>query len=297
MIENFREKVEETIDLLPPMPSIVGELLSVLHSDDADFKVIGRIISKDPSMAMNVLKIANSAFFGLTHKVTELDQAVRMLGTNEIISLCISCGAARTLVAPRGVQTMDLNRFWRHSVATGVIAKIISKKLKAGHGDNLYLAGLTHDVGAVVLDRFKHDVYQEILELTHTENISVLEAEQRIMGASHDVVGSWLMQKWQLPEVFVEVASYHHSVTRASPKHLVAVALISLADLLARLTMRGLDGNMDGVIVTDTDAFKVLEKKYPPMAHLDVVKLVWDLDGAQPEIDEMEGILKSSLPS
>jgi HD-like signal output (HDOD) protein len=297
VIENFREKVEQTIDLLPPMPSSVGELLAVLNSDDADLRAIGRIISKDPSMTMNVLKIANSAFFGLTNKVTSLDQAIRMLGTNEMASLCISCGAARSLVAPRGVRTMDLNRFWRHSVATGVIAKIVCKKLKAGHGENLYLAGLTHDVGAVVLDRFKHDVYQEILELTHKENITILEAEQRIMGASHDVVGSWLMQKWQLPEVFVEVATFHHSVTQASPKYIVSVALISLADLLARLTLHGLDGNMDGVIITDTDAFKVLQKKYPSMAHLDVVKLVWDLDSAQPEIDEMEHILKSSLPS
>jgi HD-like signal output (HDOD) protein len=297
VIENFREKVEQTIDLLPPMPSIVGQLLSALKGDDADFRVIGRIISKDPSMAMNVLKIANSALFGLAQKVTSLDQAVMMLGTNEMVSLCISCGAVRSLAAPQGVRTMDLERFWRHSVATGVIAKIICRQLKASRGDDLYLAGLTHDVGAVVLDRFKHDVYQEVLDLTHRENISVLEAEQRIMGASHDAAGSWLMQKWQLPEVFVEVAAYHHAVTRASQKHMVAVALISLADLLARLTLHGFDGNMDGVVVTDTDAFKVLRKKYPPMAHLDVVKLVWDLHSAQPEIDEMEGILKGSLPS
>jgi HD-like signal output (HDOD) protein len=163
--------------------------------------------------------------------------------------------------------------------------------LGVGRWDSLYLAGLIHDVGAVVLDRFKHDVYSEILDLTRAENISIGEAEERIMGASHDTVGGWLMEKWKLPEAFVQVARFHHTVLPASDKYRTVVAIISLADLFARLTQHGFDGNMNGVIVAETPAFKVLLKKNPALKDLDVVKLVWDLDAANEEIDEMEKLL------
>jgi HD-like signal output (HDOD) protein len=292
VIDNFREKVEETINLLPPMQAVAKDLIKALNDDDVDLRALGRIIAKDPSMALNVLKIANSALFGLPCKVTSIEQAVTMLGMNEITSLCVSCSALHSLLPPPGVTTMDLERFWRHSVATGVIAKIICKKLKAGRDDSLYLAGLTHDVGIVVLDRFHHDLYAEILDLTGRENISVIEAEQRIMGASHDVVGAWLMEKWTLPPVFVEVARYHHAVREAGKAHMQEVAVISLADIFARLTLQGVDDDMSGVIISDTEAFKVLEEKNPALADVDIVKLVWDLDDAKAEIEEMKRILK-----
>lgn len=291
MIDDFRKKVEETINFLPPLPAVMSDLIAALHSEDTDFRTLGRIISKDPSMTLDVLKIANSAFYGLQTKVTSIEQAVRMLGTSEIASLCISCSTSQSLKPPKGVETVDLKRFWRHSVATGVIAKIVCPMLKIGRWDNLYLAGLIHDVGAVVLDRFKHDVYKEILDLTRKENIPITEAEERIMGASHDIVGGWLMEKWKLPEVFVQVARYHHSVLSASDQYRIIVAIISLADIFARLTQHGFDGNMDGVIVSEAPAFKVLEQKNPKLNDMDVVKLVWDLDSANKEIAEMEKLL------
>jgi putative nucleotidyltransferase with HDIG domain len=293
VIENFREKVEQTINLLPPMPSSMIELIETLNNDDADLKTLGKIISKDPSMAMNVLKIANSAFYGLPTKVTTIDHAVRMLGTDEITSLCISCSASRSLKAPKGVATFDLEQFWRHSVATGVIAKILCKRLNLGRLDSLYLAGLFHDVGKVVLDRFKHDVYSEIVELTYKENISILEAEKVVMGASHEAAGEWLMEKWRLPQLYGDVARHHHSVGEASDKSDITVAAISAADQLARLKGFGFGGDMNGVDFAESEAFKVLKKRNHDIFDIDVVKLVWDLDDSTDEIQEMDRIANS----
>jgi len=184
-----------------------------------------------------------------------------------------------------------MKEFWRHSVATGVIGKILCNKLNVGRLDSLYLAGLVHDVGKVVLDRFVHDVYRQIIDLTYKENISVIEAETIIMGASHDVVGGWLMEKWRLPAVFSEVAKYHHTVNDAPEKNVVVVALINMADQLARLKGYGFGGDRNGVDFSITESFKVLEKKNRDIANLDVFKLVWDLDGAHEEIEEMERIV------
>ncbi len=291
MVENLRGKIEETISFLPPLPSIMTDLIAALNSDETDFRTLGKIISRDPAMTLDVLKIANSVFYGLQNKVTSVEQAVRMLGVGEITSLCISCGASGSLKAPKGVETLNMKRFWGHSVATGVIAKILCAKFKLGRWDSLYLSGLIHDVGVVILDRFKHDVYEEILDLTGKENISVLEAEQRIIGASHDAVGGWLIAKWKLPQVFVEAASYHHTVTPASERCRTPVAIVSLANILARLSQHSFDGNMGGVIVSETEAFKVLEQKNPSLKDVDLVKLIWDLDNVNEEIDQMQKLL------
>jgi HD-like signal output (HDOD) protein len=291
VIENFRQKVEETISFLPPLPTVVAELMAVLSGDDYNPNTVGKIVSKDPSMAMNVLKIANSAFFGLPQQVTTVEHAVRMLGSREITYLCLSCGASRSLRPPKGVETVDLQRFWRHSVATGTIAKILAQKFVLGRWDNLYLAGLIHDVGAVVLDRFRHDVYAEVLDLTQKENVSALEAEERIMGASHDVVGGWLMEKWQLSNAFVEAASCHHHIDMASEENRTLVAVVALANALARLTMHGFDGNMSGEFVQDSEAFRVLAEINPALNELDIVKLVWDLDSTNKEIEEIESMI------
>jgi HD-like signal output (HDOD) protein len=292
VIENLREKVEETINLLPPLPSITAELVSALNSDNVNFVSLAKIVSRDPSMAMNVLKIANSAFYGLPRQVTDIEQAIRMLGTTEIGSLCISCGTSQVLKPPKGIETVDLQRFWGHSVATGVIAKVLATKLNLGRWDNLYLAGLLHDVGAIVLDRFKHNLYEEILDLTKQENIPMLEAEERIMGASHDTVGGWLMKKWKFSEVLVEVASFHHHVEKASQPNRMVVAIVSLADVLARLTQHGFDNNMNGEYIQDTEAFKVIVKRNPKAADIDIVKFVWDLDEVNKEIEDMEALVQ-----
>lgn len=291
MTDSFRQKVEETINFLPPLPTVVSELMAALDGDSFNIASIGKIISRDPSMAMNVLKIANSAFYGLPQRVTTVDHAVSMLGSREITYLCVSCGASQSLKPPKGVETVDLHRFWKHSVATGSIAKILAQKFALGRWDNLYLAGLIHDVGAVVLDRFKHDVYKEILELTRKENVSILEAEERIMGASHDVVGGWLMEKWKLSNVFVEVAACHHHIERASEENRVLVAVVALANTLARLSMHGFDENMSGEIVQETEAFRLLSEISTVLRELDIVKFVWDLESSSKEIEEIEGMI------
>jgi HD-like signal output (HDOD) protein len=293
MIDDLWEKIEKTIDFLPPMPPVATELAAVLSSDDVDLGTIARIISRDPSMAANVLKTANSAAYGLASKVTGIDQAIGLLGTNEIASLCMCYGVARGLTPPPRTVTVDLDRFWRHSVATGVIARKVWGKLETGRGEQLYIAGLIHDVGCLVLDRLSHEVYAAILDLTRKENISVLEAERHILGASHDVAGGLLLERWSLPDIFIECARCHHAPSGASEPYRVAVALVSLADMFARLTLRGFDNDKSGLIVSETDAFRLLQKTYPQLARLDVVKFVWDLEQANREIDEMERLHRS----
>jgi putative nucleotidyltransferase with HDIG domain len=216
-----------------------------------------------------------------------------MLGTREIASLCIACTAGKTLKAPVNQPTIDLSMFWQHSVATGVISKVLCSELGIQTQNNIYLAGLIHDVGKIILDRFMHDVYKEIVKITYNENISVTEAEQRVMGETHARVGGWLMEAWNLPPIFIDVASYHHSVMETQEDTRLEVALVSLSNQLARLKSFGFGGDMSGVVLADIDAWKIIDEAYPQIKNLDVVKFIWDLDEAYNEIVAMEKIINN----
>ncbi|HBA53853.1 HDOD domain-containing protein [Syntrophorhabdus aromaticivorans] len=288
MIEDFENKIRQTIEYLPPIPIIMAELIQALKNDDVELNALGRIISKDPSMSLNVLKVANSAFYGLRNKVATIEHAVRMLGTREITSLCIACSTWNALRPSPKEQTIDLALFWRHSVATGVFAKLLADELNIGLLNSIYLAGLMHDVGKIVLDKFAHDEYMDVLRLTYNEGVPALEAERQVMGASHDMVGSWLMEKWQLPHVFSQVANYHHSVFEAPEALRVPVSIVSFADHLAKFKSFGFGGDTGGVVLKDTDAFRALERINPVVRGLDFVDFISSLDQAGEDIVELE---------
>ena len=178
-------------------------------------------------------------------------------------------------------------------MATGVFSKLLAGELNIGLLNNIYLAGLIHDVGKIILDRFMHDVYKEIIKITYNENISVTEAEQRVMGESHARVGGWLMEAWNLPPIFIDVANNHHSVMDTGEENRLEVAIVSLSNQLARLKSFGFGGDMSGVVLADIDAWKIIDEAYPQIKNLDVVKFIWDLDEAYNEIVAMEKIINN----
>ncbi|MCX5810932.1 MAG: HDOD domain-containing protein [Proteobacteria bacterium] len=293
MIKDLKKRLEGAINLLPPIPAVMVELLRALDDENSDINSLARIISKDPSMSINVLKVANSAFYRLPYKVSAIDHAVRMLGIKEITMICIACGAYGALKPPRGAQTFDTNRFWKHSVATAVIAKRLCNKMNMKDLGAVYLSGLLHDVGKIILDRFVHEIYEIVINATSDECISMIEAEKKFLGETHDIVGGWIMEQWKLPEIFIDVARYHHCVQDSTGENKTAVAVCSLADQLARIQDFGFGGDISGVILNETEAFKVLEKVNPKILEIDMVKFNWDLENADDEIGEMESILKN----
>ncbi len=294
MSKPLRERIEAIRTYLPPIPGVFAELSQLLHDENVDLKVLGRVIGKDPSMSINVLRIANSAFYGLPNKVTTIEHAVTMLGLREITSVCMACEAARILKPAPGEKTADLHAFWLHSVATAVLARLFSKQFRVEPQGQAYLAGLLHDIGQLILDRFFHDLYERVVQLTYDENIPMIEAETRVLGESHGIVGGWLMEKWQLPPLFSEVASCHHAVGRSSTENRLIVATVSLADQVARLKGFGFGGDETGVILEDTEAFRTLEQAQPSMEEMDVARFIMELDKNDLDIAGIEEMMNAT---
>jgi HD-like signal output (HDOD) protein len=293
MKTDYKKEIEGVRDFLPAMPAIMAELVEILNQSEVDLRVLGQVISKDPAMAVNVLRIANSAFYGLPNKVKTIDHAVTMIGLKEITSLCMACGVSGALRAFTGQKTIDLQAFWRHSVATGVIARTFCAQFSVNQDGNFYLAGLMHDVGKVILDRFLHNVYTEVIRLTYEENVSVAEAERQVLGDSHAKIGGWLMEKWGLPGIFADVACYHHSVMDAPKENREVVAVVSLANNVARLMGFGFGGDLRGTILAESEAFKVIRETNNQIEDMDIARFVMDLERNDSDIVEIERIMNA----
>ena len=293
MVDDLQKKLEDVIDLLPPIPAVMMELIQALGDNNIELRALANIISKDPLMSMNVLKVSNSAFYRLPNKVATVEHAVKLLGIKEITGICIACGAYQSLKPPQNVETFDLNDFWRHSVATGVVSRRLSQELEILDHNVLYFLGLLHDVGKVILDRVAHDIYKIVIQTSREENITIHEAEKRLIGESHDIVGGWLMEKWRLPLTFVHVANYHHNINEAPEDNKAATAIISFADRLAWLHYLGLESGFDVTLLTDDEAYSFLEEKTSNIDDIDLGRFMQELDSAHEEIDEMTQILHS----
>ncbi len=292
MTGDLKIKIQETIDFLPPIPAVMAELLVALNDKDIELEALSHIISKDPLMSMNVLKISNSAFYRLPNKVETVDRAVTLLGIKEITGICIACGTYQALKPSKNVETFDLHDFWRHSVTTGVVARRLSEELGILDHNVLYFLGLLHDVGKVILDRVAHETYKVVIQETLQENITIREVEKRLIGESHDVVGAWLMEKWRLPITFVDVAKYHHSVNETPEDNRAATAIISFADRLSWIHYAGLESNFDVTLLTEHGGYLFLEEVTNIIDEVDLGKFMRELDSANDEIDEMMKILQ-----
>lgn len=178
-------------------------------------------------------------------------------------------------------------------MATGIVSRRLCQELEILDNNVLYFLGLLHDVGKVVLDRFAHDIYKNVVQAARDENISMQVAEKRIIGESHDTVGGWLMEKWKLPWTFADVAKYHHNVNEAPEDNKAAVAIISFADRLAWLHYLGLESGFDVTLLTNHEAYLFLDEITANIDEIDLGKFMQELDSAHEEIDEMTRILHS----
>jgi len=291
MMRNFVKKVRKVIDLLPPIPVVMTELIHALDDDDIEIDALAKIISKDPLMSMNVLKVANSAFYKLPRKVSTVDHAVKMLGFTEITMICVACGAYQTLVPPPNTETLDLDEFWRHSVGTGVVGKRLCHELEILDHNVVYFIGLLHDVGKVILDRYAHDLYKLAVKVTQEKHIPLCEAEKRLIGESHDQVGGWVMEKWSLPWMFVDATRYHHNVWASPEDRKAAIAIVALADQLASTQDSGSNDSLNSI--KGSDAYKALEQTIPGAGNIDFSKFLRELETVNEEIYEMDQILRA----
>ena len=222
-------KIEELVDSWAASPPIMYyQLKEALSNPNSAFDDFSKIINTDPALASRLLKIVNSAFYGFPSQVETISHALNIIGTNQLVDLALASAVTSKF---RGIprHLINMERFWMHSVATGIAARKIGEYKKMEGADRFYLGGMLHDVGSLILFKELPEKSKKVLERCKKENLSLGPVEVEVFGMDHAEVGGMILAGWNLPERIVDVVRYHHD-PMASQKYFIEASIIQLAD-------------------------------------------------------------------
>lgn len=237
ILERIKREVEE-IGALPTLPEIPLKIIRLISDTESSMEDISKIIETDPSLTANILKIANSPYYGMPQKIASLKLALTILGLNEIINIITSISIVRLFPSKKRADSFDRTKFLRHSLGCATAARMLAKDMRFDTEGIDFVAGLLHDIGKLIIDQYFHSKLKAIRKARETEGMTLLEAEASAVGVDHATLGSWLAQRWGLPAVLVESITYHHRpldvLALTAPSQQPALtAIVHLADILS----------------------------------------------------------------
>lgn len=219
---------------LPSLPSLYAQIIEELQSPDVSPHSIARIISHDPAMIAKILQLVNSAYFGLRRRISNLSQAVTLLGLDTIKALVLTVQVFSQF-DPDTALGYSVEKLWQHSSMVGGLARYIAKAEGCNEEliNDVLMAGLLHDLGKLILAINLPNIYAKVAGMVQDQGISWVEAECRLFGAAHGETGAYLLGLWGLPESIVEAVAYHHHPQDCETPGFSALTIVHIADALS----------------------------------------------------------------
>jgi len=227
-----RKKIESVGDL-PTLPTVATEIIALANSPKTNAADVGKMIEQDQALTAKVLRLVNSAFYGFPGQIKSIQHAVVIIGFNKVKNVVVTASVF-DLSKGRSSENLDLPRFWRHSLGAAIGAKVASKTLGGGlQPDDAFVGGLIHDIGKLILDQFLTADYTPALAMARDQGMLLLDAEKEVLGFNHAVAGSWIAEKWRLPQPLQHAIRQHHTPTQARENREMVCA-VHLGDILCR---------------------------------------------------------------
>jgi diguanylate cyclase (GGDEF)-like protein len=197
------------MDKLPTLPGIALRILDAVQNDDGGLEEIGNIISTDPPLSAEVLKLINSSFYSLPIKITSVFHAVSLLGGNTVKNLALSFSLIKKF-RNGPAKGFDYTLFWKDSLIGAVATKLLAEKIQPTFAEDAFFLGLLHNIGILTLVQYMPKQYGLILKEMQNSDYTYQEAEDQILGFNHMAVGEYLIKKWGLPDSFCLPIGHHH---------------------------------------------------------------------------------------
>ncbi len=234
------------MDHLPSCPALYTEITAKLQSPDVGLDEIADIIARDIGMTAKILKLVNSAFFGMSREISAPKEAVAHLGLDTIKALVLSTQAFALLKSP-DIEGFSADALWDHSLRTATAARAIARAEHAAPNivEETFTAGLLHDTGKLVFAANCGKQFATALEMAATESLPVTEAERRIFGASHAELGGYLLSLWGLPVPLVEAVTLHHTPAASVAQGFGSLIAVHTANALVQEASPTPDAQLD----------------------------------------------------
>jgi len=231
---------------MPSLPTTVAKVLEVCNNPKTSPIDLDKVISLDPVLMGRVLKLINSAYYGLQNQITSLVRAIIMLGVNTVKNLALSTAVLDRLADKSGFRALNMEGFWRHCLGVGVVAKLIARKtgVDSQRLDEYFAAGLLHDIGKVPMNNVISDEYVRAMGLADRERIPLYLAEKRAIDTDHAEVGAMIAEAWHLDGPIADCIKYHHAVDVYEGKSRPILLAVIVANWYANREEVGFSGSL-----------------------------------------------------
>ena len=243
------ELILRQLHSLPTLPAVAARVLQITASSDSQAAEVITLIESDPALASKIVAMATRVGTGMNRATATVNKAVVLLGFDAVRNAVLSIKVFETLGAAQASDDDAFDRvgFWKHSLAVACAARALIKHIdKKVDPEEVFLCGLLHDIGKVALDACLPKSYARVVEFTESSLGNIADAEQKVLGIDHTVVGKRLAQRWHLPEAVLNTVWLHHNGPESLPEqinHRSIVQTVYLADLFAREQRIGYSGN------------------------------------------------------
>ncbi len=246
-----------SIKNLPTLPTIADNVIKLTQNPDSTAFDIATAISQDQALASKVLRRANSAYYGFPRKITTINYAIVILGLNNIKNIVLSTSIMDRFSMTDNNELLDRRDFWKHSLLCGIISKKIADHMGIKTAEEIFMCGLLHDFGKLILDQFFNTEFMNALTLSRTKKITLMEAENSVFGFNHAGVGALLLKRWGLPVSLVKAVKNHHNPDETRDGFRTA-SIVHVADYLCRRI--GIGSGGDKVLpVLNKKAYKLVD--------------------------------------
>ncbi len=227
------DKALASIGEIATLPEITIKIIQIVEDPKSTARDLHEVIKNDPALSVKVLKVVNSAFYGLPGQVASVDRAIILLGLSAVKNIAIAASIARLFQGKRISVEFSAADLWRHSVAVAVAARCIAKASPhPGMPDEIFVAGLIHDIGTLVERQAYPDEFAEVIRRCSESEIDFLACEREVIGADHQAFGVGLTTKWKFPRHLRAAVGFHHCPEALSPELRNMAVLIHMADVM-----------------------------------------------------------------
>lgn len=209
MNEDKIKQIMAQVKSFPGMPATAAKLITMLKNSESTADQIEEILRYDAGLTANILKLTNSAYFGIPSKVSSVRQAILMLGWKRVIQLVMTMCMSTVMKKPVPGYDLPQGALWQHSVAVSVAAEAVVKALKIPEAEEVFTAALLHDIGKLILGGFVKNDLDQIKSMV-SKGIAFEVAEYMVIGTDHAEIGARILEKWAFPKGLVNAVNWHH---------------------------------------------------------------------------------------
>lgn len=228
-----------SITSLATLPEVTAKIISTVEDPKSNAQQLHKIVSHDPALVTRILKVVNSAFYGLPGQVASIERAIVMLGLNAVKNIAVAASLGQMFRGVKLCEGFTAKDLWTHCVAVAVAGRDLAKQSKLPIADEAFLAGMIHDIGLLVALQVWPDKLRMVCDQVRASARPFCDVEREVIGVDHQQLGLALCEKWSFPKSCQLVAGYHHEAKPGVENARALVTVIGIADALAAQTGQG----------------------------------------------------------